>query len=103
MRDLQCLGEALGIIHIARADRELLEQGLLWAAGWPPEHTPRGYAKERSEHEELWQFLCSLGRMRASSAPRDLLFSECDSAEDYQAILTHTYPAVLSRDTLSST
>ena len=98
---LDLLGESLGIIHIAPADRELLDATAEWLTGWPPQRG-YGYSKEKSEHEEIWQYLFTLGRMSAAVVPGDLLASECDTPDDYRYVTEDLYPRILERDRQSS-
>lgn len=95
---MSLLGESLGIIHVAPSDRAFLRAAAEWLAGWPPDLKAYGYAKERSEHEELWQYCFSARRMSISRPPADLLYSECDTPEDYQVIRDQLFPAILARE-----
>ncbi len=92
------LGESLGIIHVAPSDRDFLRAAAEWLAGWPPDLKAYGWARERSEHEELWQYCFSARRMGVSRPPADLLYSECDTPKDYQLIRDRLFPAILARE-----
>lgn len=91
------LGESLGIIHIAPGDRELLRATAEWLTGWPPDRG-YGFAKERSEHEEIWQYGFTAGWLSASVVPAGLLCSECDTPEDYRFVRDDLFPRILERD-----
>ena len=95
---LDLLGESLGVIHIDAKDLGLLRDSTEWLSGWPPEHKAYGFAKDRSEHEEIWQYLINLGRLSASRIPNDLLFSECDTQEDYARVVDTVFPAIIAKD-----
>ncbi len=91
------LGESLGIIHVAPVDRGFFHATARWLAGWPPAKA-NGYAKERSEHEEAWQYGFTTERMGAVVVPGHFLCSECDTPEDYRRVREQIYPAILVRD-----
>ena len=92
------MGESLGIIRVGAADVPYLRALVTWLAGWAPEHEAFGYSKERSEHEEAWQYMFTAERMDAVRVPPGLLFSECDTQADYARIRERLYPAILERD-----
>lgn len=91
-------GEALGVIHVSADDREVLRSTCEWLVGWPPEREGYGYSKLRSEHEEVWQYLFAISRMGVAAIPAGLLFSECDTPEDYRGITAGLYASILARD-----
>ena len=91
------LGESLGVIHIDAPDRPFFRAGARWLAGWPPVQA-YGYAKERSEHEELWQYGFTTDRMGAVVVPGHYLCSECDTPADYRYVYEELYPAILAQD-----
>lgn len=91
------LGESLGIIHVAPDERELVHATAEWLAGWPP-NRGYGFSKEMSEHEEIWQYAFTMGRMTAAVVPADLLCSECDTPEDYDYVRNELFPRILARD-----
>jgi len=95
---LELLGESLGIVYVAAPDRSFVQAAAEWLAGWPSDQPGYGYAKERSEHEEVWQYAFSLGRIGVESAADHLLLSECDTPEDYRRVLDELYPEIRRRD-----
>ncbi len=99
--DLVLEGESLGIISLASTDRPFFRATARWLAGWPPS-AAYGYAKERSEHEELWQYGFNVGRMTALVVPSQYLCAECDTPEDYRHVCEQLYPAIVSRDGAST-
>lgn len=90
-------GESLGIISLASSDRTFFRATARWLAGWPPS-AAYGFAKEGSEHEELWQYGFTVGRMSALVVPAHHLCSECDTPEDYRHVCERLYPAIQARD-----
>ena len=102
--DRNCLGEAIGIIHLAPEDHHLAGGLADWLLGNPdsaegsPEQKGFGPAKTRTEHEELSQRLMMLGKMQAVVAPADMLFMEVDYAEEYRQATTTLYPQILKAD-----
>jgi choline kinase len=97
--DLDLLGESLGVIHVSPDDHELVESTAEWLVGWSDDGRPAyGFAKSRSEHEELWQYCFTLRRMAAAEVSPDLLFAECDTADDYAHIRDSLYPSIIARD-----
>ena len=95
---LDLLGESLGIIHVAAEDREFVQETARWLTGWPDESPAYGFAKSRSEHEELWQYCLTLQRMVAAQVPAGLQYAECDTAEDYAYIRNELFPAILAKE-----
>jgi choline kinase len=97
--DLDLLGESLGVIHVSPDDHELVKSTAEWLVGWPDDGRPAyGFAKSRSEHEEIWQYCFTLRRMAAAEVSPDLLFAECDTVGDYAHIRESLYPSILARD-----
>jgi choline kinase len=97
---LDLLGESLGIIHVAAEDREFVQETARWLTGWPDESPGYGFAKSRSEHEELWQYCFTLRRMVAAQVPAGLEYAECDTADDYAYIRNELFPAILAKEGL---
>jgi choline kinase len=95
---LGLLGESLGIIHVAAEDRELVQATARWLTGWPEESPAYGFSKERSEHEELWQYCLTMGRLTTAQVPAGLAFAECDTPDDYAHIRDQLFPAIVARD-----
>jgi choline kinase len=95
---LDLLGESLGIIHVAAEDREFVEETARWLTGWPDKSPAYGFAKSRSEHEELWQYCLTLRRMVAGQVPAGLAYAECDTPADYAFIQNELYPAIVAKD-----
>jgi len=98
VRDMSLLGESLGVIHTAPRDLGFLRATSEWLAGWSPERKPYGYSKARSEHEEAWQYFFAAKRMRVAQVPAGLLYTECDTKEDYDYVRDDLYPAILAHD-----
>jgi choline kinase len=96
--DLVLLGESLGIIYLAAAEVSYCTHLIRWLAGEPPEVKGFGFSGLLSEHEEVWQYFFSLGRLDTERLPASLLFSECDSPDDYAYIRKDLFPAILERD-----
>ncbi|HEU4420518.1 MAG TPA: NTP transferase domain-containing protein [Planctomycetota bacterium] len=97
-RDMKLLGESLGVIHVAPRDLAFLRATSEWLAGWGQERKAFGYSKARSEHEEAWQYFFAARRMRIAQVPADLLYTECDTQEDYDFVRDELYPAILAQD-----
>ena len=95
---LDLLGESLGIIHVAAEDREFVQETARWLTGWPDESPAYGFARSRSEHEELWQYCMTLRRMVAAQVPAGLEYAECDTADDYAYIRNKLFPAIVAKD-----
>lgn len=96
--DLALLGESLGIIYLAPAEVRYSTDLIRWLAGEPPGLRAFGFSGMTSEHEEVWQYLFSLGRLVVGRLPGSVLFSECDSPEDYARIRADLFPAIVQRD-----
>ncbi len=96
------LGEATGIVRIEPRDHALVRSLLDWLVGRPGEEGPRGrgfgFAGIASEHEELAQYLMTLGRLGATVMSRDLLFMEIDFQREWQHLREDVYPRILERD-----
>ena len=97
-RDMTLLGESLGVIHVAPRDLAFLRATSEWLAGWGQERKAFGYSKARSEHEEAWQYFFAARRMRVAQVPAGLLYTECDTREDYDFVRDELYPAILAHD-----
>jgi hypothetical protein len=97
-RDMTLLGESLGVIHVAPRDQAFLRATSEWLAGWGQERKAFGYSKARSEHEEAWQYFFAARRMRIAQVPAGLLYTECDTQEDYNFVRDELYPAILVND-----
>ena len=95
---LDLLGESLGIIHVAAEDREFVQETARWLTGWPGESPAYGFAKSRSEHEELWQYCLTLRRMVAAQVPAGLEYADCDTADDYAYIRNELFPAIVAKE-----
>ncbi|HEX6812626.1 MAG TPA: NTP transferase domain-containing protein [Planctomycetota bacterium] len=98
VKDMSLLGESLGVIYTAPQDLPFLRATSEWLAGWSPERKAYGYAKARSEHEEAWQYFFAARRMRIAQVSADLLYTECDTKEDYDHVRDALYPAILEHD-----
>jgi choline kinase len=97
------LGESLGMIYLNAYDLRYCRDLIRWIAGCPPEVKGFGYSGALSEHEEVWQYLFNLGRLAVQSLDGDLLFAECDTAEDYQHIRETVFPAIEKQDSRTQT
>jgi choline kinase len=95
-------GESLGIILIGGSDLEKTYQVACWLCGNPLDAKTKafGYAKERSEHEEIWQYLFNLKCLQVIEVPKQTLFSECDNRDDYQNICDDLLAKIIERDAL---
>jgi choline kinase len=95
---LDLLGESLGIVHVAPEDRAFVEEAARWLTGWPDESPAYGFAKARSEHEELWQYCLTLRRMVCAQVPSGLEYAECDTPDDYAYIRDDLFPAIVAKE-----
>ncbi|WLQ32826.1 Sden_1164 family protein [Streptomyces castrisilvae] len=102
-RDLELLGESLGLILLDAAGTVSAADVTRWIVGEPPAVRPYGFGGRLSEHEEVWQYLFTLGRLPAAQLPGSLLFSECDFPADYQHVQDVLFPAILERDAMAFT
>jgi len=96
---LSLLGESLGLISLDAPTARLTTEITEWIVGDPPRRRPYGYSGRLSEHEEVWQYLFSLGRLELTEFPGSLLFSECDFPEDYRTIREELFPRIARADT----
>jgi choline kinase len=96
--DYEPMGESVGIIRVAEADVGLLRRLALWLTGDPPRRRAYGFSRALSEHEEIWQYFCAMGRMAVCRLPAGTAFAECDTAADYEHILAEVLPAIRQRD-----
>lgn len=99
---LEDMGESVGLIRVAAGDAGLLGAMTRWLVGRPPGEPACGFSKQMSEHEEVWQYFCALGRMTVCRLAPDQVFSECDTAPDYEQIVTRTLPLIRRRDAVAS-
>lgn len=97
---LEHLGESVGIIRIDAGDVPLLRRLAAWLVGDPPAARAYGFSKAASEHEEIWQYFCALGRIGVRRLPAGIAFAECDTAADYAHVLGDVLPAIQARDGL---
>ncbi|GAQ51304.1 Sden_1164 family protein [Streptomyces acidiscabies] len=97
---LSLLGESLGLIALDASTAKLAAEITEWIVGDPPERRPYGYSGRLSEHEEVWQYLFTLGLLELTEFPGSLLFSECDFPEDYRAIREGLFPQIARGDEL---
>lgn len=95
---LDLLGESLGLILLDAAAVTAVAEVAAWIVGDPPASRPYGFSGRLSEHEEVWQYLFTLGRLPVARLPAALLFSECDVPEDYRHVQEFLYPAIVERD-----
>ncbi len=95
---LTLAGESLGIIKLLSKDLPMLLNLTTWLAGSPSDSRAFGYSKQRSEHEEIWQYLFNLGRLAVTSVLPDIIFSECDTLEDVIFIQETVLPGIVEND-----
>lgn len=99
-----CLGESVGMLHVAPKDHRLAKHWLNWLVGDPTAKSDSlnfagfGPAKIASEHEELSQKLMHHGKLSAYCLDKDSLFMEVDFEEDYQHVCQTLYPQILNAD-----
>lgn len=86
---LTCFGEATGMLLWEPEDHALLMESTRWCM-------TRSTAKERSEHEDITQRVMLAGRVEVEVFD-DLLFSECDTPEEYAWLKAELYPAVTAK------
>lgn len=79
VRQMQCLGEATGILLLERDDHTLW----MAAADWCMRYST---AKTRSEHEDLTQRVMAVGALDAVVFDDDRRFMECDTPEEYTIV-----------------
>ena len=99
---LTLAGESLGIIKLISKDLPTLLSLTTWLAGSPTESRAFGYSKQRSEHEEIWQYLFNLHLLAVDGVPADIVFSECDNSEDVAFIQEFVLPKILCNDEIYS-
>ncbi|MER8235559.1 Sden_1164 family protein [Streptomyces sp. NPDC094049] len=99
---LELLGESLGLILLDARGVASAADVTRWIVGSPPDVRPYGFGARLSEHEEVWQYLFTLGRLPVSQVPGSLLFSECDFPADYRHVQDFLFPAILERDAMTS-
>jgi|OM-RGC.v1.007438300 choline kinase len=97
-KNLYLAGESLGIIKLCPDDLPLLHSLTTWLCGSPSNPKAFGYARQKSEHEEIWQYFFNLERLIVVSVAKDLVFSECDSLEDREHINEVVLPKILVND-----
>jgi choline kinase len=99
---LTLAGESLGMIKLISKDLPMLFSLTTWLAGSPTESRAFGYSKQRSEHEEIWQYLFNLDRLAVDAVPADIVFSECDNSEDVAFIQEVVLPKIVANDEIYS-
>jgi choline kinase len=92
---LAAFGESLGIINLNPDESEYCRELIPWLTS-----TAHGAGKTgpMSEHEEVWQYLFTLRRLGVRQLPRELLFAECDTPDDYEYVSETVFPAIEKRD-----
>lgn len=85
VRQMQCLGEATGILLLERDDHPLW----MAAARWCMQYST---AKTRSEHEDITQRVMSVGGIDAVVFEDDKRFMECDTPEEYTVVRSEMIP-----------
>jgi choline kinase len=96
--DLELIGEATGIWRVAPEDHALFKALLTWLVGRPDGSAPYGFAGIASEHEELAQYMITLGRLEAQRLNPDLLFMEVDFRDELERVRNQVYPKILKKD-----
>ena len=99
---LRLIGEATGIWRVAAQDHALLRALLGWLVGTPGGGDGFGFAGVASEHEELAQYMITLGRLSAIRLDSELLFMEADFVSDVERIREEVYPEILRRERKTS-
>lgn len=85
VRQMQCLGEATGILLLERDDHPLW----MAAAAWCMQYST---AKTRSEHEDITQRVMMVGALDAVVFEDDRRFMECDTPEEYDLVRREMVP-----------
>ncbi len=85
--DLECLGEATGILLFEPKDHAMIKA----ANDWMVRYTS---AKTRVEHEDLTQMLMHKRLLRAVTFGDEHLFMECDTPEEYDLLLNEVFPQI---------
>ena len=85
VKDLQCMGEATGLLLLEPADHAKW----LGAAAWCMKFST---AKTRTEHEDITQRLLAMGTLDAVVFEDDTRCMECDTAEEYAVVRRDMVP-----------
>lgn len=85
--DLQCLGEATGILLFEPKDHAMIMAANDWMVRFAS-------AKTRVEHEDLTQMLMHKRLLRAVTFGDEHLFMECDTPEEYDLLLNDVFPRI---------
>jgi len=85
--DLECLGEATGILLFEPNDHVMIKAANEWIVHFTS-------AKTRVEHEDLTQMLMHKGQLRAISFGDEHIFMECDTPEEYDLLLNDVFPRI---------
>jgi choline kinase len=85
--DLECLGEATGILLLEPKDHELVKAANDWLINYSS-------AKTRVEHEDVTQVLMNKELVRAVTFDDEHLFMECDTPEEYELLLNEVFPKI---------
>ncbi|WP_299491109.1 Sden_1164 family protein [uncultured Shewanella sp.] len=95
---LKLAGESLGIIKIVENDLSLLKNLTTWLCGSPLSQKAFGYAKKKSEHEEIWQYFFNLESLLIVAVDQDMVFAECDNQEDLRYIQQTLLAQIIKND-----
>jgi choline kinase len=87
--DLECLGEATGILLWEARDHEALRGATEWCLSYST-------ARTRSEHEDATQHMMSMARMQVVSLDEEM-FMEIDTPDEYATLTNVFYPELAAR------
>ncbi len=85
-----CLGEATGILLWEPKDHATLAHVTDWVIDYST-------AKKRSEHEDITQRMMLLGLVEAALLPKERIFMECDTPDEYRVLVEEVYPRLAAR------
>jgi choline kinase len=96
--NLISLGESLGFILLTGREIQLARDIITWITGRGTGSRLYGLAGPSAEHEDVWQRMFAFKCLRASCISKELIFSECDTQEDYNRIVEEIYPTICILD-----
>jgi choline kinase len=85
VRQMQCTGEATGILLLERDDHALWMAAAQWCMNYST-------AKTRSEHEDITQRVMWVGALDVVVFDDDRRFMECDTPEEYEVVRREMVP-----------
>jgi len=98
VQDLSLIGESVGVIRLAQRDLPRAEALLRWILGVTANWRAYGSAGRASEHEDLWQYLFTLGVLGVAVLDAEVIYAECDDPDDYRRMLGEVVPALHARE-----